>query len=536
MMDLFYNFCMDIENLVHVKQTKINRCEIVIELSGVSLDKPLSIHASMKYNEESFTLLERSIYPEEISDNRIIISLPNFGKYHIKISDSDENEILYDDVVPVKASQYIIAPLVASTPVLLFMLYYFTDMPLVTKQGDPVPVIITLSRYDQFDYQHLTENMYPNPYITKKDRETESKRQWPGILTFEPKIRHYIKELREIGPDSSFSFYLNDMTPAVLDDVSKRRDLFVLLMDGHMTIRLLKEFFVDTRFGFRRLLKYRNYQLSIGRNEFFDKTVLKILFSKKNQWWIVQKEKIPYHDLIAKRLFANQKKFINPSIPALIQKVKDNGNWGRLIELFGLKETLEEIEPILKGKKTPVFLINNKKQSPLNDFEKAIVCLFGDSCEYFYKFHPALKDKKAIINSPVKLRTISNSAPLELLIPDDRDCIVAGPGSTLFLTLGDNHKRILFENNKESAKYNSVLFGYVSTIDIFVSDPTKDIKDGKRIDQKILPLLSQKEKWILLEFVDEKEYDVGFYDPLDNKIELYKWDIDEYKLVKTVKR
>ncbi len=124
-------------------------------------------------------------------------------KVTVTINKIDGTIATKTEEVCVSASEYNIAPISGSMPVLLFTLSLFQEDGGVNND---VPTFVWLDRSGAWDWDYLPENVYPLPTATEEEYLTANVNR---SLMYN-KTNAYIKELASINENSVFNLYLND--------------------------------------------------------------------------------------------------------------------------------------------------------------------------------------------------------------------------------------------------------------------------------------------------------------------------------------
>ena len=174
-----------------------------------------------------------------------------YGKHTIEVSlikGIRTTEVVSKEVA-LSASEYNIAPLVATLPVTVFAL----SLDEITD-GGRIPTFVWLQRAKAWNYSELPENVYVVPTATE-EQITASKTN--GVLEGVDMYgitAQWIKELYEINKNSIFHLYYNDFWPAGWLDATIAKGIpaanynVVLLSDGTGTYSQFKKNFNNDNF------------------------------------------------------------------------------------------------------------------------------------------------------------------------------------------------------------------------------------------------------------------------------------------------
>ena len=103
--------------------------------------------------------------------------------------------------IGISASEYNLAPLSASFPVVLYSLSFW-DIS-TSSAGTTIPSIVMLDRPDAYNWNSLPSGMYGLPYLTHEENASSSSYQ---------AFADYVAALYKINPKAKFNLYINDIT------------------------------------------------------------------------------------------------------------------------------------------------------------------------------------------------------------------------------------------------------------------------------------------------------------------------------------
>ena len=549
------------QKVVDIVQKKKNYLEVNVKAINELPNgaEKILITGNMLYKKEVAATFEKEL---PVS-NDVSFEVPYFGKWEITtkiLNDKDKVIAKQKDTVGVTASEYNIAPLIATVPVLIFSLKYFYEIPTKTENNDPIPTIVTLARDDQYDYNNLPENMYINPLLNEKDKTPYDF----AVLNVQmPKIAYYVKELYELDNTSRFTFYVNDyhigkVLPQMIyeNNLPENSYSLRLITDGTSSYKVFKNLYdTDNAFAvhekmieeykaFKDSIINKGYKLSIDEQEYFQNFEYAILDVEKDvEWWVIRKSggdtfKIKDEKFLQKLL--DDTRVSNNYINGLLSKVEEVGASKQLKDLYKFEDDVY-VKAEEQNKKPLMILGTSAKteaETPIDEYIKITQAIYGDDYLYIYKGHPGNIPSEERIKELEQMNTelVDASIAAELFLFYHPETLLAGYPSTTFLSAQADKCLATYVLTKNRAYYtkNEPYEGvkdYADMIDVFISDlnAENNLPPSERIDQNIYNILPNKDHhYYLLEFNNNEEHSIGLWDIDLQELSYYKLENNEY--------
>jgi hypothetical protein len=462
--------------------------------------------------------------------------------------------------VNLSASEYNIAPLVATMPVTLFSL----SLSDITNNGT-IPTFVWFTRSGAWDWNNLPEGVYAMPTATYNEFLNS------GIDTVYTKTAAYVKELYEINKDSKFNFYYNDYHPYGLVQAVYANNLptenysIVLLSDGTASYSTLNscfnnanadEVYEDMAAKWSELKaqvaktgKYNNKAKSIISIAELRSYAYVIAKEESNvEWWLTGSDSA---------ITPSNANFKNE-----VTKVKTSKGLKDLLNALKVPDDEEEYKKLDEQKKASLLYMNQEKLKALYDFSddmfakateegkkamvilgtnpstegtdfetyvKAMMAYYGDEYVYYYKGHPgyptdSISGKKEKLKS-MGLIDIDSTIAAELILFFYPDVYTCGYASSTFAYYkdveADEKACALFGYTKSAALSNDDLKSYSGLMDVFMTKASASTYGD----------IVTSDNCILFEFADVTNYDIAIYDANTNVLKYYKLVEDVYQEV-----
>lgn len=149
-------------------------------------------YGKYQYKEETFNIKKNT---------EITMEFNNYGFWTLEIFYYCKGKTVTEETktINIEASEYNIAYLAATLPVLLFLSYMWK----ISKKDSPT--LVLLERI-LFDYNKLPENVFPFPLASKIELNT----QYKGFEHSAQRMVSYIGMLYKMNPEAKFNLYLCD--------------------------------------------------------------------------------------------------------------------------------------------------------------------------------------------------------------------------------------------------------------------------------------------------------------------------------------
>ncbi len=554
---------------VNYEQTKINYRDVTVDIPNLANLKKLNdvdtikVNAKMYYGKTVMQSASKTVKLSDIADTSFKIKLPSYGKFKISASFYKNGKNVLDvdtKTVGVVAEKYNIVPMNASTPVLMYSLKFWDISQ--NSDGSPIPSIVTLSRYNQYDWNKLPENLYANPLLTKKENASSGV-SWLKVKL--ARMKYYVKELYELNPDSKFVFYVNDYNlrqslPQVAYENKLPQDSYAvrILTDGSASYNIFQN-----AYGNESNAQAKHDKLVASYKKFRDKVYSKgaqdytkleygnirnytyaILDVEKDaEWWVVRKST----DTFGIKDSSFQSKVLSDSrvtsnyINNLLANVQSKGKEDEFKKLYKFDDSAFKATR-KKGKKIMMILgtaksvegspsdakdVILKEKQPVSDYARFVMAYYGDKYEYYYKGHPgyiteSYPTRVKEMNS-LGMQILDSSIAAELFAFYNPDIHMSGYTSSTFQNVGSKEADCgLFNITKDSAHVATGVKDYADTMDFFMSNLTTT---PNAADEKLKEIINKSYKGhrlFLVEFQNNSKYDIALWDSTTSIITFYK--------------
>ena len=482
--------------------------------------------------------------------------VPFFGKWMVSATYTKNGTAVYttdEQQVGVVAEKYNIAPISATTPVLIFSMKMFYDESVIkTAGGDPVPSIVQLQRTTQYDWSKLPENVYTNPFLTKSEVETTvTLKKW-NIAA----MHDYVVELHELDPDSHFVFIINDFSSRyTLAQLAYTTNLpdggysIIFVTDGSATYSEFRKIYGGTDdaqavhnklvaafTSFRDEVRNdANYGFGDGysRVPFEDGTrnlrdfVYAAVEVENAKWWVIRRstDTFEIQDTTFLAKLTSDSRVSNNYLNGLLSNLQAAGKDGQFKDLYKFDDTAFQATRA-KGKKIMMILGTSKAaegNNPIDEFVNFTQLYFGDGFEYYYKGHPGWiieGDKVRLAKmEALNMQALDSSIAAELFGFYNPDIYISGYQSTTFQSIGtDETVGGIYATTKASA-YSSL--EYAGKVKFFMTDMSVNVPSSD-----ILALRPYKyhHNYLIEYNKSQSDTDIGIYDADIGTLYMYSKD------------
>lgn len=553
--------CSSNIEFAQIRQANKNYLDISIDLNEKVPEKAntLKVEANMYYKKQ----LRQTVTKTLSLDDKLSFEVPYFGKWDVKLELLDENNktlAKQKQEVAVTASEYNIAPLIATMPVLIFSLKYFYEIPTVTDNNNPIPTIVTLARDNQYDYDKLPENMYVNPYLTKNDK---SDRDFDVLNAQRPMIAQYVKDLYELDNISKFNFYINDLHMAKImpemvfqNGIPEQSYTLTLITDGTRSYYSFRETYGNTKNASelheKLVEEYKKEKeeikngkvLNDAQRDDFGKYIYACLDEEPQaKWWVIRKSggdtfKIEDEDFLKKVI--EDDRVSNNYINNLLAKVEENNKTAQLKSLYKFEDDV--YVKANQENKTPLMILGTsigvEKDNPIDEYIQITQAIYGEDYLYIYKGHPGNipSEERVKEMNDRNIEVVDASIAAELFLfyhPETK--LIGYPSSTFLSANEDNCFGLYLLNKNRALTTNEDLYqavkDYASMMDVYISDLDlqEKLDNNLKIDQKIYDAVPKDDHhYYLIEFVDNQQYDIAIWDQNQQSLKYYKLQDNTY--------
>lgn len=520
----------------------------LLRADGVATD--MRVTATMRYGDTVTRNVTDSTSLASIDAAGMALNVGTYGPFTAKVEYLRGDHVVGTTVQEfgVTASEYNLAPLSATFPVVLYSISYWDYT--TSSTGASVPSIVMLDRPSAFNWDALPSGMYAMPFMT-----TEAIKSSSNYTAF----ADYVKELKRLKPDSKFNLFINDITCSLIHSIIYANQIpqdnykIYLLSDGTATYNFMNEAFnaegVDPAAKEAQLEQswlaakdsaYRTGKASsdYGWHAHWDSMYAVLKCEPNTEWWMTRTNLFQSADDNA---FANtiatdpgvKKKNVANMLTAPQQR--GDSTVAAFKALYNFNDgyfAAAEAE----GKKPMVLLGTyvNLEQS-FEDYAKLTMTYYGDDYAYYYKGHPntptGLWPSKQAQLDTLDITDIDSSVAAELILFFNPEVALSGYGSSTYNSASSDAGCGVFNMTKAAALSPSSTVDY-SIMDWFASSISSSS------DTAIQALCPKGDTCYLVEFSDmilkSADYDIAVFSGNTSTLTYYKKLADgTYKLVRT---
>ena len=507
----------------------------------------LSITAKMEYNGQITRSLTAEKNIADLVSSGFEFDVKNYGKFTIEATFLKNGTVVGTNIQSfgVSASEYNIAPVSATLPVVVFSLSLWdinTD-----EEGNTIPTIVMLGRPSAYNWDELPSGVYGMPYLTedmiKKTCDYNA-------------FAAYVKDLYEINPNATFNLYLNDIDCDYIHQVIYANRIpegqytITLMSDGSATYSIFNETYAgsDPEAKHQELTGLWNsakeYAYTAGtaqsgwsRHEHWECMYAVLSCEPGTRWWVARNNLFTSGDdnAFADKAAADvERKNISSMLTALENKGEDTVKAFKALYDFNdgyFEKAQAENKKAMMILGTYVYNENN-----FEDYARLTQLYYGDEYVYYYKGHPntptGMYTEKSEQLEKLDMDDIDSSIAAELILFFNPDINISGYGTSTFNSATPEMACGLYNTTKAAALATGNSVDY-SGIDWFASSINKNT-----VDDSIAALCNGDGAFYMVEFSDEildkGEFEFAIYDASRGILTFYKNSDGEYQAVKTL--
>ena len=523
--------------------------ESTSELVDNEIADTMRVNASMSYKGEVTRSVSSQAQLTSLVDGSLTVNLNDYGPFDVTIDYLKQGNLVSTKTysVGISASEYNLAPLSASFPVVLYSLSFW-DIS-TSASGVEIPSIVMLDRPSAYNWDSLPSGMYALPYLSAEQNKTTS--SWSAFAD-------YVKALYEINPNSKFNLYINDITCSLV-----HRMIYAnRIPEGNYSIRLLSDgtaTYVFTNESFEvadpvsknhqlieswNTAKEEEYRTGVvsddysGYHDHWDSMYALLSIEPGTEWWMTRTnlfksgdgnvfaDSIATNSGVKKVNVASMLKSVSSKGDQTVQELKALYNFND--GYFSDAQKQDKKAMMLLG--TYVYL-----EQDFEEYAALTKTMYGDDYLYYYKGHPntptALWPEKQDQLDLMDISDVDSSVAAELILFFNPNLNLSGYSSSTYNSTGAEAAGGLWGQSKSEAlsPENSVDYSIMK----WFATP---INNEKNTSYK--SFCSPGESCYLVEFSDAilqtANYDFAIYSYTRNAIYYYKEKADGgYRLVAT---
>lgn len=517
------------------------------ELKRLGVADTIKVTASMTYGGKVTRAVAKAISIADIDSNSTEINFNDYGPFDVVVQFLKNGKVVKETRQPIgiSASEYNLAPLSASFPVVLYSLSFW-DIS-VSSDGAAVPSIVMLDRPRAYNWNSLPSGMYALPYLTQKENASKS-----SFKAF----ADYVAALYKINPNAKFNLYINDITCSLIHRIIYANKIpagqysIRLLSDGSATYVFTNEAFdvsdpdskqaqlIDS-WNSAKKTEYETGKVADNYSNYhdhWDSMFAVLSVEPGSQWWMTRTNLFTSGDNNA---FANKiatdpgVKKVNVS--SLLSNLESRGE--STVQAFkGLYNFNDGyFDAAAQQGKKAMMLLGTYVQYEQNfdDYASITEVIYGDDYLYYYKGHPntptGMYPQKQEQLDRLGIVDVDSSVAAELILFFNPEIGLSGYGSSTYNSASADAAGGLWNSTKAEALRPGAPIDY-SIMDWFASPITKDTDDG------VHSLCDKDDTCYLVEFSDSilasAEYDFAVYSHNTGALTYYKQDGTGYSTVK----
>lgn len=530
--------------------------KVSISLPEINTVKELGIFdeirlsASMSYGGRTTRSINDSVMIADLVSDSTQFDLCDYGPFDTTLQFLKNGNVLHEScqTIGISASEYNIAPLSASFPVVLYSLSFW-DIS-TASDGTTVPSIVMLDRPSAYNWSSLPSGMYALPYLTRDENATTSSYR---------AFADYVAVLHKINPKAKFNLYINDITCALIHRIIYANKI----PEGQFSVRLLSDgsatyVFTNEAFDLKNpdskqanlieawnAAKRKEYETGQVSNDYadyhdhWDSMYAVLSVEPGTQWWMTRTNLFTSGDdnAFANKIASdpNVKKM---NVSNMLNSLQSRGD--ETVQAFKALYNFNDgyfDKAAQQGKKVMMLLgtyVNNEHN--FDDYANLTEAIYGDDYLYYYKGHPntptGLYPQKQEQLDRLGITDVDSSVAAELILFFNPDIGLSGYGSSTYNSASAESAGGLWNSTKADALKPGAAIDY-SIMDWFASPITEDS------DAAIRSLCKQGDSCYLVEFSDSvlvsADYDIAIYSLGSGALAYYKMTGSGYSVVRVTR-
>lgn len=466
--------------------------------------------------------------------------------------------------VGVTATKYNFAHLNASYPVLVFSL----KLKEITN-GGTIPTFVLLDRIKQYDWNALTYNMKPYPFVDRTAATTVSL-----FHQARSALKDYIGELYALNPDSHFTLYCVDnygdliLETMIANGIPEDKWNAVMLSDGQGTSVVISRMYsIDNASVRYESMKdeWASLKETIAESGEFSTQAVSdaVMYNSgspfevlKNYAYVIAREQSNVEWWVNRLRAGENLKTVNDAVGGKefveellthVQQMYTNNLLSALDEtaqaqfktLYKFSENM--FDAAKENNKEVVVILGTSwsgERGNLYEYIKLLVELYGtEKYEYYYKGHPGYPTSQyterqeyfdELESEGYVIHELENAIAAEIILFYNPEVNMAGYSTSTFdsVTEATNDKALLLFGSKASFETTN----YKEFFDVFASK--LDVSSAGSQFNGIE--FDENETYFLLEYNNTEKYpnqtanyakhEIAIYSVSDKRIKYYKYD------------
>lgn len=500
----------------------------------------VSLTARMSYGSAVTREVKLEKKLSEITDAGFKFDFGDYGPFSVTADFKKGSSIVGSKTqsVGISASEYNLAPLSATFPVVLFSLSLWD-----IAQGSPT--IMMLDRPSAYDWNSLPQNAYGMPYLSKSAIKTTS--DYTAYA-------QYVKDLYSLNPNAQFNLYINDITCSLVhsmiyaNGIPQGQYKITLISDGTASYSFFNEAYAvaDPEQKHQQLVDQWNsakasayatgkVSAGYGWHGHWDSMYAALECEPNAEWWVARKNLFTQGGAILTRLQSDGR-VIQKSVGGMLNDLTGKGDSA----ISGFKELYDFndgyfAEAERQGKQV-MMILGTYPESDLESYIRLVQAYYGDEYLYYYKGHPnnptALNPDRQSILDRTGVIDVDSSIAAELILFFNPTIKISGYDTSTFDSVTDATMACGLFNMRKSDALAGDLASRHAKMDWFVTPVTETI------EQEIKDLCPSGDACYLVELSDDAiastGNDIAIFDATKDVIAYYVKSDMGYSLTKTV--
>ena len=477
----------------------------------------------------------------EITDEGFAFDFGDYGPFSVTADFKKGNATVGSKTqsVGISASEYNLAPISATFPVVLFSLSLWD----VAQKG--APTIMMLDRPSAYDWDNLPARSYAMPYLSKS--AVKSTYDYTAYA-------RYVKDLHALNPSARFNLYINDITCSYVHSVIYANGIpqgqysITLMSDGTASYSFFNEAYAvaNPQQKHQQLIDSWNAAKSsayatgkaspsYGWHDHWDSMYAVLACEPNAEWWVARKNLFTQGGPVLTQLQADAR-VIQKSVGGMLGDLTGKGD-GAVAEFKKLYDFNDGYfaEAERQGKQV-MMILGTYPESDLESYIRLVQAYYGDEYLYYYKGHPnnptALNpDRKAILDRTGVI-DVDSSIAAELILFFNPNVKISGYDTSTFDSVTDESMACGLFGMRKSDALTGDLASRHAKMDWFVTPVST------ATEQQIRDLCPSGDACYLVELSDDviasTGNDIAVFDATKDIITYYARSGGSYAPTKTV--
>lgn len=519
----------------------------VEDIKRLGIADSVKVSGFMSYGGKVTRSVSSTIAFGDLGSSSSEIDFSDYGPFDVTLQYLKNGNIVHEDhqSIGISASEYNLAPLSASFPVVLYSLSFW-DIS-TSSAGTTIPSIVMLDRPGAYNWNSLPSGMYGLPYLTHEENASSSSYQ---------AFADYVAALYKINPKAKFNLYINDITCSLIhrmiyaNKIPTGQYSIRLLSDGSATYVFTNEAFdvkdPDSKqaelialWNAAKNKEYETGEVSMSYSDYhdhWDSMYAVLSIEPGTQWWMTRTNLFTSGDdnAFANKIASdpNVKKM---NVSSMLTSLQNRGEY--TVQAFKALYNFNDgyfDAATQQGKKVMMLLGTYVTyEQNFDDYANLTEVIYGDDYLYYYKGHPntptGMYPQKQEQLDRLSITDVDSSVAAELILFFNPEIGLSGYGSSTYNSASADAAGGLWNSTKAEALKPGAVIDY-SIMDWFASPVTEDT------DAAIRSLCKQGDSCYLVEFSDSilasANYDFAIYSHNSGALTYFKKDESGYDVVK----